>query len=192
MIDPTSTRVGRSSEVRGDGTNAGIHCSVAINAGVAGRNRCVAAGAHLHSAGLALDIDPKHNPYVFAGDTNDKDSANDIMSKHLRYAAQLFDGEAVTPEPLAYWSTRYSTEELFARVFAKKGFKDANWKQDKRYWDQLGSHRDEHDREWRLHALRLPQLRHRSRDLPVLVEQSRAAGGRSKETGRQVGRRGVW
>jgi hypothetical protein len=77
----------------------------------------VAVGPHMHSAGLALDIDTKLNPYVFAGSTNNKHGdANDIMAKHLRWAAQIYGGEMVTPDGLAQWSKDMSTEELWARV----------------------------------------------------------------------------
>jgi hypothetical protein len=77
----------------------------------------VAVGPHMHSAGLALDIDTKVNPYIFAGDTNNKKGdTNDIMAKHLRQAAQIYGGEAITPDGLAAWSKEMSTEELWARV----------------------------------------------------------------------------
>lgn len=75
--------------------------------GVAGHAR----GPHLHSAGLALDLDVKHNPWVFTGG-----AMNDIMAKHLRYAAQLYGGEAITAPELYKWSQEMSTEELHARV----------------------------------------------------------------------------
>jgi hypothetical protein len=77
----------------------------------------VAVGPHMHSAGLALDIDAQLNPYVFAGSTNNKQGdANDIMAKHLRWAAQIYGGEMVTPDGLVQWSKDMSTEELWARV----------------------------------------------------------------------------
>lgn len=68
-------------------------------------------GPHMHSAGLALDIDVKHNPWVFTGG-----AMNDIMANHLRYAAQLYGGEAITANQLMTWSQEMSTEELYARV----------------------------------------------------------------------------
>lgn len=70
-----------------------------------------ARGPHMHSSGLALDIDVKHNPWVFTGG-----AMNDIMANHLRYAAQLYGGEAITPKQLMKWSDEMSTEELYARV----------------------------------------------------------------------------
>jgi hypothetical protein len=76
----------------------------------------LAVGPHMHSAGLALDIDGGVNPYVFNGDSNDKDEANGIMAKHLRQAAQIYGGEPITPQGLAAWSEQMSTEELWARV----------------------------------------------------------------------------
>ncbi len=76
-----------------------------------------AVGPHMHSAGLALDIDTAVNPYIFAGATNNKNGdANDIMATHLRFAAQIYGGERVTPDGLMQWSKDMSTEELWARV----------------------------------------------------------------------------
>jgi hypothetical protein len=78
----------------------------------------VAVGPHMHSSGLAIDIDTAQNPYVFAGENMDKDGPNEIMAKHLRQAAQIYGGEAVTPANLWKWSHQSSTEELHARVDA--------------------------------------------------------------------------
>lgn len=89
-----------------------------------------ALGAHMHSFGLAIDIDPSHNPYVFGGskamDAKDADRKtpiqiphffNSVMELHLRRAAQLYDGgEPLTAAKLYQWSQEMSTEELFARV----------------------------------------------------------------------------
>ncbi len=79
-----------------------------------------AVGPHMHSAGLALDIDVAHNPYVFAGGDMAKGSngVDPVMTKHLERAAKMYGGEAVTPETLMAWTKRWSSEEVFARVDA--------------------------------------------------------------------------
>lgn len=74
-----------------------------------------ALGPHMHSAGLALDIIPAENPYVFAGGTESPET-DQIMAKHLKWAVQLFGGEEVTAKNMMAWSKESSTEELYARV----------------------------------------------------------------------------
>ena len=71
-----------------------------------------AVGVHMHSYGLAIDIDPGHNPYVLG----DPQYWNANMEMHLRRAAQLFGGEAITSKKLEAWSRTLSSEELFAKV----------------------------------------------------------------------------
>ena len=68
-------------------------------------------GPHLHAAGLAIDIDGTHNPFVFPGLRGDG-----TVSEHLHYAAQLYGGKAVSAAELMKWSREMSTEELWAHV----------------------------------------------------------------------------
>ena len=76
-------------------------------------------GVHMHSFGLAIDIDPGHNPYVFGGSAKIgtvNHYWNKNMEMHLRRAAQLFGGEAITAEKLEHWSNTLSTDELYGKV----------------------------------------------------------------------------
>jgi hypothetical protein len=72
-------------------------------------------GVHMHSFGLAIDIDGAHNPYTLGGSSNGG-YWNRNMETHLRRAAQLYGGEALTAAKLDQWSKEMSTEELYAKV----------------------------------------------------------------------------
>jgi hypothetical protein len=72
-------------------------------------------GVHMHSFGLAFDIDTTNNPYVLGGSSGGH-FWNNNMEEHLRRSAQLYGGEALTAEKMNNWSASLSTEELFAKV----------------------------------------------------------------------------
>jgi hypothetical protein len=72
-------------------------------------------GVHMHTFGLAIDIDVDHNPYTLGG-SDHGGYWNRNMETHLRRAAQLYGGEALTAARLMEWSQTMSTEELFAKV----------------------------------------------------------------------------
>ncbi|HEX4455267.1 MAG TPA: SH3 domain-containing protein [Kofleriaceae bacterium] len=103
-----------------DYTGQGAYGATANEIGEKGILNGHAVGPHMHSAGLALDIDVAHNPYVFTGGDMAKGSTgvDPVMTKHLERAAKMYGGEAVTPETLMAWTRRWSSEELFARVDA--------------------------------------------------------------------------
>ena len=86
--------------------------------------------SHFHTMGLAIDIDVRHNPYIFTGRSkigkNDSDSVKkekeaknwwmDLFDKHLGYAAKIFGGEKISAASLDSWAANVSTDELYARV----------------------------------------------------------------------------
>ncbi|HET9622924.1 MAG TPA: hypothetical protein VFP84_16240 [Kofleriaceae bacterium] len=82
-------------------------------------------GAHFHASGLAIDINPSKNPYVFVlGSMTTTDSKtkkiertiDGVLADHLRYAAQIYGGEEVTPTTMMDWSKHLSSEELAAKI----------------------------------------------------------------------------
>jgi hypothetical protein len=101
-------------------TGQGAYGATANEIGEKGIVNGHAVGPHMHSAGLALDIDVAHNPYVFAGGdmAAGSNGVDPVMTKHLARAAKMYGGEAVDPETLMGWTKRWSSEELFAKVDA--------------------------------------------------------------------------
>lgn len=67
--------------------------------------------SHQHTMGLAIDIDPGHNPWVYRGG-----AGNDWYDKHFEIAAALFGGSAITAADMTTWSDQSSTEELHAKI----------------------------------------------------------------------------
>ncbi len=102
-------------ELQWSGTGNGSYADNAAWVGVNEGGPSVVPGVHMHSFGLAIDIDASRNPYVFGGSANNAYS-NHNMDAHLRRAAQLYGGEALTAAKLDDWSQSMSSEELFARV----------------------------------------------------------------------------
>lgn len=103
-----------------DGKGNGAYADNVADIGKASGGR---HGAHFHASGLAIDLDPNKNPYVFATGSMTKtvggktgDSMDRIIANHLRYAAQIFGGEEVTPKTMMKWSKELSSEELTAKI----------------------------------------------------------------------------
>lgn len=93
-------------------------------------------GPHMHAFGLAIDIDPKHNPYVFDKkheDISRSDSPEEKKRKEVnnwwveeferqfKLVSQLYGGDVVSPSAMADWSRTLSTEELFAKIHEASG-----------------------------------------------------------------------
>ena len=67
---------------------------------------------HQHAMGLAIDIEPSQNAYMF-------EAASGWVSYFEQlsvYAHQMFGGEILHPKTLLEWSQQLSTEELYQRV----------------------------------------------------------------------------
>ena len=76
-------------------------------------------GAHFHAAGLAIDINPTQNPFVFlsgAMSNEHGESIDGYLADNLRYAAQIYGGEEITPKIMKQWSDSLSSEELTAKI----------------------------------------------------------------------------
>lgn len=71
---------------------------------------------HQHAMGLAIDIDPRQNPYFFDHSIPNADFWVGLFEHLFRHATKLFGGEPLTAATLAQWSRESSTEELFQRV----------------------------------------------------------------------------
>jgi hypothetical protein len=85
--------------------------------------------AHLHTMGLAVDIDPRHNPWIFRGkkikedhkpeqDEAYNDQGDVWYEKVFAIAARVYGGEGVTAKKLYEWGQDLSTEEMLAKVKA--------------------------------------------------------------------------
>lgn len=103
-----------------DGKGNGAYADNADDIGKPSGGR---TGAHFHANGLAIDLNPSNNPFVFATgsmkttiDGKTGDSMDGIIANHLRYAAQIFGGEEITPKTMMKWSKELSSEELAAKI----------------------------------------------------------------------------
>jgi hypothetical protein len=79
--------------------------------------------SHQHTMGLAIDIDPSQNPYIFnehiGGLTHEQSMWwIGVFEEMFRIATRLYGGEPIAPATLLEWSRTSSTEELFQRVQA--------------------------------------------------------------------------
>jgi len=79
--------------------------------------------SHQHTMGLAIDIDPAHNPYIFNETATGlpHDQAMwwiETFEEMFRVATKLYGGEPIRPDTLMAWSKESSSEELIARVQA--------------------------------------------------------------------------
>ena len=79
--------------------------------------------AHQHTMGLAIDIDPAHNPYIFNETATGlpHDQAMwwiQTFEEMFKVATRIYGGEPIKPDTLMAWSKTSSTEELFQRVTA--------------------------------------------------------------------------
>ncbi len=79
--------------------------------------------AHMHTMGLAVDIDPAVNPYIFDqsgyAQSAGADGAKwfyDWYHQIFKDAAQVYGGEAIDEKKMVEWSNTMSTEELHARI----------------------------------------------------------------------------
>jgi len=108
-------------KLRWDGTGNGAYADSTADIAKASGGRY---GAHFHASGLAIDINPSKNPYVFVlgsmktNPTGKKveESIDGVIADHLRYAAQIFGGEEITPHEMMKWSKTLSSEELAAKI----------------------------------------------------------------------------
>jgi hypothetical protein len=79
--------------------------------------------SHQHTMGLAIDIDPAHNPYIFNETATGlpHDQAMWWIAKFeamFKAATRIFGGEPIKPDTLMAWSKTSSSEELIQRVQA--------------------------------------------------------------------------
>ena len=73
--------------------------------------------------GLAIDIDPAHNPYIFnenvGGLTHEQSMWwIETFKQMFQIATRIYGGDPIAPATLVEWSKTSSTEELFQRVKA--------------------------------------------------------------------------
>jgi len=73
---------------------------------------------HQHAMGLAIDIDPSQNPYLFDHSVANADFWVGLFEHLFQHATKLYGGEPLTAATLLKWSKESSTEELFPRVKA--------------------------------------------------------------------------
>ncbi len=73
--------------------------------------------AHQHTMGLAIDIDPSANGWVW----DEHHNSHPSMDKHLGFASRLFGGRAFKAGTLDKLSDQTSTEELHAEVSTASG-----------------------------------------------------------------------
>jgi hypothetical protein len=73
---------------------------------------------HQHAMGLAIDIDPGQNPYLFDHSVANADFWITFFEHLFQHATRLYGGEPLTAATLNQWSKQSSTEELFQRVTA--------------------------------------------------------------------------
>jgi hypothetical protein len=73
---------------------------------------------HQHAMGLAIDIEPGQNPYLFDHSIANADFWVGLFEHLFRHATKLFGGEPLTAATMNEWSKQSSTEELFQRVSA--------------------------------------------------------------------------
>lgn len=73
---------------------------------------------HQHAMGLAIDIDPGQNPYLFDHSVENADFWVGLFEHLFRHATKLYGGEPLTAATMLQWSQQSSTEELFQRVSA--------------------------------------------------------------------------
>ena len=84
---------------------------------------------HQHAMGLAIDIDPGQNAYMFdhhvEGKTADESQwFVNIFTETFEVASKLYGTPAISESTLFEWSARMSTEELLPKVeAASEGFK---------------------------------------------------------------------
>lgn len=78
--------------------------------------------SHLHTMGLAIDFDPRRNPYVYAETEFATMKAGEWWTVQFdilfAQAAQLYQAPTLSRANLVTWSKELSTEELHARVAA--------------------------------------------------------------------------
>jgi len=79
--------------------------------------------SHQHTMGLAIDIDPAHNPYVFdehpTGLTHDQAMWwIETFEQMFGIASRIYGGDPIDPKNLMDWSKTSSSEELIQRVSA--------------------------------------------------------------------------
>lgn len=79
--------------------------------------------SHQHTMGLAIDIDPGHNPYIF--DEHPRGLTHDqamwwieAFEQMFRVATKIYGGDPIQPDTLMTWSKESSSEELIQRVHA--------------------------------------------------------------------------
>ncbi len=83
-----------------------------------GQGAYYALGLHYHSMGLAIDIEPSQNPYIFRGKEGKTDTADDWYEALFKIATNVYGGDVITAKMLGDWSKELSTEELYAKINA--------------------------------------------------------------------------
>lgn len=79
--------------------------------------------SHVHTMGLAIDIDKAQNPWMLGLTINAERKNNnwwvfEYFQPVFEIAAKLFGGEGISIDSLNKWSEEMSTEELFDKVHA--------------------------------------------------------------------------
>jgi hypothetical protein len=78
-------------------------------------------GLHYHSMGLAIDIQPSQNPYIFRGKEGQTDTADDWYESLIKIATNVYGGDQMSAKALGDWSKELSTEELYAKIDGTNG-----------------------------------------------------------------------
>ncbi|HUH02595.1 MAG TPA: hypothetical protein VML75_11430 [Kofleriaceae bacterium] len=69
--------------------------------------------AHVHVMGIAIDIDPKHNPWAY--NPQDTIGAN-WWNQMFEHASRIYGGEKITSQRLFELGKETSTEEMYAKL----------------------------------------------------------------------------
>jgi hypothetical protein len=68
--------------------------------------------------GIAVDIDPGQNPYLFDHSVPNADFWVTLFEHLFQHATKMFGGDPLTAATMDDWSKKSSTEELFPRIAA--------------------------------------------------------------------------
>lgn len=71
---------------------------------------------HFHALGLAVDIDPAQNPYLYDRNVDEPDFWIAYFEHLFEHATRLYGGDALTAKSMVVMSERMSTEELYQHV----------------------------------------------------------------------------
>jgi hypothetical protein len=77
--------------------------------------------SHQHTMGLAIDIDPKQNPWLFSRSITGLDDTQmqwwyDTWEMMFYVACTVYGGDPITHDKMKQWSEKSSTEELYSKI----------------------------------------------------------------------------